>query len=157
MFYQTLIIALLYGCLQVLSPLLKLKTYIKEHLGSCLTITLVPTKEYWKNLVNFPWMLKENINCALRYKILNNLNPSFMTETLEPRLSSRPAREQYKLNLNISRKKQVTFWTKSLESLGPKICNNLPYHIKSAENLNVFKNLIKKWNGSSCSCNVCAL
>ena len=27
----------------------------------------VPTKEYWKNLVNFPWTLKEHINSALRY------------------------------------------------------------------------------------------
>ena len=80
-----------------------------------------------------------------------------MKETFELRLSSRPVREQYKLNLNIPRKRQVTFGTKSLESLCPKIWNNLPYHIKSAENLNVFKNLIKKWNGSSCSCNVCAL
>ena len=27
----------------------------------------VPTKEYWKNLVNFPWTLKEHINSAMRY------------------------------------------------------------------------------------------
>ena len=38
-FYQTLIIVLLYGCLQVLSPLLKLKTYIKEEFDSFLMIT----------------------------------------------------------------------------------------------------------------------
>ena len=80
-----------------------------------------------------------------------------MKEIFELRLSSGPVREQYKLNLNIPRKRQVTFGTKSLESLGPKIWNNLPYHTKSAENLNVFKNLVKKWNGSFCSCNVCAL
>ena len=80
-----------------------------------------------------------------------------MKEIFELRLCSRPVREQYKLNLNILRRRQVTFGTKSLESLGPKIWNNLPYHIKSAENLNVFKNLFKKWNGSFCSCNVCAL
>ena len=77
-YYQTLIIALLYGCLQVLSPLLKLKTYIKEHLDSCFTITQVHTKEYWKNPVNFPWTLKENKLCIEIYKTLNNLNPSFM-------------------------------------------------------------------------------
>ena len=59
---QTLIIALLYGCLQVLTPLLKFRTSIKDHLHSCLTITQVRTKEYWKNPVNFPWTLKENIN-----------------------------------------------------------------------------------------------
>ena len=80
-----------------------------------------------------------------------------MKEFFELRLSSRPVREQYKMNLNIPRKRQVTFGTQSLKSLGPKIWNNLPYHKKSAENLNVFKNLIKKWNGFSCSCNVWAL
>ena len=95
--------------------------------------------------------------CIEIYKTLSNLNPSFIKEISELRLSSRPVREQYKLNLSILRKRQVTFGTKSLESLGPKIWNNLPYHIKSAENLNVFKNLIKKWNGSSCSCNVRSL
>ena len=87
--------------------------------------------------------------CIEMYKTLNNLNPSFMKEIFELKLSSRPVREQYKLNL--------MFGTKSLKILGPKIWNNLPCHIKSAENLNVLKNLIKKWNGSSCSCIVCAL
>ena len=91
------------------------------------------------------------------YKTLNNLNPSFMKQIFELRLSSRPVREQYKLNLNIPKNSQVTFGTKSLESLGAKIWNHLPDHIKSSKNLNVFKNLIKKWNGSSCSCDVCAL
>ena len=80
-----------------------------------------------------------------------------MKQIFELRLSSRPVREQYKLNLNIPKNSQVTFGTKSLESLGAKIWNNLPDHIKSSKNLNVFKNLIKKWNGSSCSCDVCAL
>ena len=95
--------------------------------------------------------------CIEIYKTLNDLNPSFMKEIFELRLSSRPAREQYKLNLNTPKKRQVAFGTKMLESLGQKIWNNLPYHIKFAKNLNVFKNIIKKWNGSSCSCNVCAL
>ena len=80
-----------------------------------------------------------------------------MKEIFELRLSSRPVRQQYKRGLNIPRKKQVAFGTKSLESLGLKIWNNMPCYIKFAENLNVFKDLIKKWNGSSCSCNVCAL
>ena len=57
--------------------------------------------------------------CIEIYKTLNNLNPSFIKEILELRLSSRPVREQYKLNLNIPGKRQVTFGTKNLESLGP--------------------------------------
>ena len=71
------------------------------------------------------------------YKTLNDLNPSVMKEIFELRLSSRPVREQYKLNLNIPKKRQVTFGTKMLESLGQKIWNNLPYHIKFTKNLNV--------------------
>ena len=130
---QTLIIALLYGCLQVLTPLLKFRTSIKDHLHSCLTITQVRTKEYWKNPVNFPWTLKENINCIEIFKTLNNLNPSFMKEIFELRLSSRPVIEQYKLNFNIPKKRQVTFRTKSLEILDAKIWNNLPYQKKSAK------------------------
>ena len=75
--------------------------------------------------------------CIEIYKTLNNLNLSFMKEIFELRLCSRPVREQYKLNLSIPRKRQVNFGTESLESLGPKIWNNLPYHIKSVENLNI--------------------
>ena len=48
------------------------------------------------------------------------------------------------MNLKIPRKKKVTFRRKSLESSGSKIWDNMPYHIKCAENLNVFKDLIKK-------------
>ena len=71
--------------------------------------------------------------CIEIYKTLNNLIPSFMKEIFGLRLCSRPVREQYKLNLNISRKRQLTFGTKSLERLGPKTWNNLPYHIVSAK------------------------
>ena len=65
-------------------------------------------------------------------EIYKTLNTSSMKEIFELRLSSRTVRDQYKLNLNILRKRLVTFGTKSLESLGPKIWNNLPYHIRSA-------------------------
>ena len=43
----------------------------------------------------------------------------------------------------------------SKKGLCPKICNNLPYHNKSSENLDTFKNLLKNWDGSSCKCNLC--
>ena len=55
------------------------------------------------------------------YKTLNNLNPSFMKEIFKLRWCFRPVREQYKLNLNTLRKKQMAFGSKSLESLGPEI------------------------------------
>ena len=55
------------------------------------------------------------------YKTLNNLNPSFMKEIFNLRWCFRPVREQYKLNLNTLRKKQIALGSKSMESLGPEI------------------------------------
>ena len=78
------------------------------------------------------------------YKTLNNLDPSFMKETIEARICSTSGRKRIKLNLDSPRKKQVTFGTKSLGSLGSKIWNDMPYHRKYLEYLNVFKkNLVK--------------
>ena len=57
-----------------------------------------------------------------------------------------------KLNLSISRRNQVAFVPKSLKFFRPKIWNTLPVNIKTTENLNAFKNLIKRWNGVSCNC-----
>ena len=77
------------------------------------------------------------------YKTLNNLDPSFIKEVIEAGLCSTSGREQFKLNLDIPRKKQVAFGTRGLGSLGSKIYNGMPYHRKSTKNLNVFKDLIK--------------
>ena len=141
MFYQTLIIALLYRCLPVLSPLLKLKTEIKELMfddySSSYERILEKPDKFSMDVIR-----KHKLCIKIYNKTLRNLNPSFMKEIFELRLCSRPVREQYKLNLSIPSKRQVTFRARSLEILGPKIWNNLPYHIKSAENLNVFKKLI---------------
>ena len=93
--------------------------------------------------------------CIEIYKTVNDLIPSYMKEILEKRDGNRVTRDRYKSNLNIPRRNQVTFGTKSLKFYGPKIWNALPVNIKTAENLNVFKDLIKKWNGVSCSYIVC--
>ena len=64
-------------------------------------------------------------------------------------------RQQYKLNLEIQKSNKVSFGTKSLRIQGPKVWNAWPFHIKSKENLHAFKDVIKFWDGSTCSCNVC--
>ena len=142
-------------CLQVS---LKLKSYIKEHRDRCLTITHVSAKESQKNWINIRWTLKENINTAIRLiKLLNvPLNILVLWQIFELRLCTRHVREQYKPNLYIPRKKQVAFGTKSFRGLSPKIQNNIPYHIKSAENSNIIKDIVK-WNGFSCSGTVFSL
>ena len=93
---------------------------------------------------------KRNL-CVEIYKTLNDLNPSFMQEIFETRKTKTAVRERYKINLEIARVNQASFGTKSLRFYGPKIWDSLPYHIKPAENLLCFKNLIKCWNGSFCS------
>ena len=82
--------------------------------------------------------------CIEIYKTLNDLNPSFMKEIFEKRHEKRVTRDRYKLKLNIPKINQVTFGAKSLKFYGPKIWNILSVNIKTAENLNAFKNLIKK-------------
>ena len=74
-----------------------------------------------------------------------------MKEIFEMRDENQVTHNRYKLNLNIPRRNQVSFGTKSLKLYGPKIWNALPVNIKTAKNLNAFKDLIKKWNGVSCN------
>ena len=85
--------------------------------------------------------------CIEIYKNVNNLNPKFMRDLLSLRETSRLIREKYMLNLNIPVHNQVTSRSKSLRVFGPKVWNSLPYHIKSSENLESFKMVIKHWNG----------
>ena len=43
--------------------------------------------------------------------------------------------------------------TNSLSSLGPKIWNSLPYHLKYSKIISTFyKQMIKKWDGYKCQC-----
>ena len=81
------------------------------------------------------------------YKTLNQLNPVFMSNIFKLLFSNRAARKQQVLNLETIRPNQVNFAETSLRALGRKIWNNLPPHIKSAENLSL--------DGVSCQCILC--
>ena len=78
-----------------------------------------------------------------------------MNEIFKLRKTSRAVHSNYKLNLDVPTINQVSFGDKSLRYYGPKIWNSLPFHIKSSENLEAFKDIIKNWNGVSCKCKVC--
>ena len=88
-------------------------------------------------------------------KTINNLNPDFMRDLSSLTETAKLLREIYILNLNMLVHNQVTFGSKSLRVFGHKVWNSLPYHIKSSENLESFKVIIKQWNGTRCSCKVC--
>ena len=93
--------------------------------------------------------------CVEIYKTINNLNTSFMKQIFELRETNRNVLEKYRLNLNIPNYNQVTFGKKNLRIFGPKICNSLPYHIKSSKNLETFKTVFKNWDGVNCKCVIC--
>ena len=104
--------------------------------------------------------------CTEIYNSFNNINPTCMNGIFKLRKTSREVFiiccgncftvcSNYKLNLDVPTITQVSFGDKSLRYNGPKIWNSLPFHIKSTENLEAFKNIIKNWNGVSCKCKVC--
>ena len=92
--------------------------------------------------------------CVEIYKTLNDFNPSFMNNIFKSKINGSEARDKGKLNLDIPKRNQKTFGYKSLKVLGPKIWNNLPYHLKSYKNFDSFENLLKKicWKSE---CNLC--
>ena len=77
-----------------------------------------------------------------------------MNEIFKLRKTSTAVRSNYKLNLDVPTDNQVSFGNKSLRCYGSKIWNSLPFHIKSSQNLEALKNIIKNWN-VSCKCKVC--
>ena len=66
----------------------------------------------------------------------------------------RSKRPQHQYNLAVPRPNYYEFGTKCLTSLRPKVCNSLPVHIKSAEIFEVFKKIIKTWDGEMCKCRI---
>ena len=95
------------------------------------------------------------ILCIKICKTINNVNPEFMRDLCSLRETSRLIQEEHMLNLSITVHNQVTFGSKSVRVFGSKFWNSLPYHIKSSENLELFKMIIRHWNGTRCSCKVC--
>ena len=91
--------------------------------------------------------------CIEVFKTLKNINPSFMHDIFKIKSSIYSSRNPN--DIQHYRPNQVTFGSNSLRSLGPRILNGLPNEIKSAENLNSFKHMIKKWDGPNCKCNAC--
>ena len=81
--------------------------------------------------------------CVEIYKTFNDLNPSFMNNIFKLKVNGREVRDKYKLNFDVPKWNQRAFGYKSLKVLGPKIWNHLPYHVKSSDNLDTFKNLLK--------------
>ena len=95
----------------------------------------------------------QRILCIELFKTVKLLNPPFMLNIFEFRSSHYSSRNPN--NLAHGRPNQTKFGSNSLMSIGPQIWNGLPNEIKSAKNLEIFKFLIKQWNGPICKCSAC--
>ena len=81
--------------------------------------------------------------CIEIYKLINNINPTYMNEIFKLKKTSRAVRSNYKVNLDVLTINQVSFGDKSLRCYSPKIWNSFPFYIKSSENLEALKNIIQ--------------
>ena len=89
------------------------------------------------------------------YKTLNGLNPSYMNEIFVKSSSRYSSRGPHDFMVPRVLVNQTKFGLKSIQYEGAKLWNHLPNSIKSAENLEIFENLIKSWQGPTCKCNYC--
>ena len=58
-------------------------------------------------------------------------------------------------DLKVPRVNQTKYGCRSIRFEGARLSNRLPEYVKSAENLNILKNLIKYWTDPSYGCNCC--
>ena len=91
--------------------------------------------------------------CIEIYKTLNNLNPGYMKDIFQVQQSAYSTRRPY--NIKVPRVNQTAFSTRSIRYEGAKVWNHLPNSLKSTETLEIFKSLIKTWEGPDCKCNFC--
>ena len=136
--------------------LIKLRVCKKERYNSYLAISKVlMTLLLWKQR-NLQWRFKDlRYLSAEIYRTVNCLKLSYMKNVFKKPDTLRSKRIEHQNNLIVSPPNYCEFGTKSLTSLWQKIWNSLPVNIKSAETFEVFKKLIKAWDGEMYKCRRC--
>ena len=77
-----------------------------------------------------------------------------MNDIFKLRNNGRLTHEKIQVKPEIPKPNHTTCGTRNLRSNGPKIWNALPYHVKTSENLNSSKAIIKCCDGNHCTCRV---
>ena len=97
--------------------------------------------------------------CALQklmvevYKTLNHLNPPYMWGLVTKKVVEYDFR--IKILCKLPPAIPQRFGTNSLKFKGSLLWNSLSDDIKTAKSLAIFKQKIKSWNGTHCTCNIC--
>ena len=87
------------------------------------------------------------------FKTINGLNPGYIQEILRDRPSRYPSHRP--LDLYIPKVNQIKFGYRSYTYEAPTIWNSIPIEIRKNVKFNMFKKLLRTWNGPSCRCNFC--
>ena len=87
------------------------------------------------------------------YKILNGMNPEYLSPSFSRSATPYDLRDNNKLIQPI--KRTTTYGITSLAYYGTHLWNLLPLDVKGAITLYHFKTLMRKWVGPTCDCSVC--
>ena len=82
------------------------------------------------------------------FKTVNNLNPNYVKDIFTPKLHPKVRPN----DILVKHHNTMTYGTKSLKTLGPKIWNQLPEDIKSETSYTKFMEYINTWFGPKCRC-----
>ena len=87
------------------------------------------------------------------YKIKNNLSPLLLQEIFPPYNQTHDLRN--KRFCKSSNVRTVLYGTETISYRGPKIWEILPWSIKNSNSIDEFKNKIKLWKPTRCTCRLC--
>ncbi len=87
------------------------------------------------------------------YKCVNDFNPIFMSDTFT--IKHVPYDMRDKSILVLPNFNNIRYGQKSFKYYASHVWNNLPANFKAAPSVTRFKNLVNKWNGPNCQCNLC--
>ena len=98
-------------------------------------------------LKNLHWLpIEKRIHykiILLTFKALHDLAPSYIKDLIKPYSNSRHLRSTNKHLLHIPKTRTKTFGDRSFSSAAPTLWNNLPHHLRTINNINVFKKNLK--------------
>ena len=112
----------------------------------------------------YPQLLEKSSSCTVEvkclraiclevYKSINNIGPNCIKNLFSQQQSAYSARRP--MDLCVPRINQTTFGLKSFRYEAVKQWNSLPENVKCSTDLQIFKRLIKTWDGPACHCNFC--
>ena len=89
------------------------------------------------------------------FKCLNNINPDYMSEMFQ--IKERCYNLRDPCTLTQPKFKTVMYGKQTFSYYGSHLWNNLPPDYKKCMSFKMFKNMLSRWEGPKCLCNMCSL